>query len=107
MKIFKNAGMKNLVSKSNLLTSYLEFLILEKLDKHIQIITPNTPNERGCQLSIKLKKPIKNITNILYKSGIISDWREPDVIRIAPVPLYNTFNDCYEFVNRFEKIIHG
>jgi kynureninase len=107
LKIFKNAGMKNLVSKSNLLTSYLEFLILEKLNKHIQIITPNKPNERGCQLSIKLKKPIKNITNILYKSGIISDWREPDVIRIAPVPLYNTFNDCYEFVNRFEKIIYG
>ena len=105
LEIFHEADMSNLRQKSKKLTSYLESLIKSEMEEKIEIITPYPPKERGCQLSLRLLAPVKNITNILRKKGVISDWREPDVIRVAPVPLYNSFQDCYQFVQILKDII--
>lgn len=99
LDIFADAGMQNLLVKSKLLSSYL-FFVLEQVNetigkKLIEIITPK--EAMGCQLSIQLKLHTKDIYNALKPHGIISDWREPDVIRLAPVPLYNSFTDVYHF----------
>jgi kynureninase len=95
LDVFTAAGMKNLVEKSKKLTSYLEFLLGEIHDERISIITPANPNERGCQLSIRVKNADKNLFKSITAEGVIADWREPDVIRVAPVPLYNTFTDVF------------
>ena len=107
LEIYNEAGMNNLREKSIQLTNYLEFLIQSELKDEVEIITPSNTLDRGCQLSLRLIDPIANIMDKLIKSGIIADWRDPDVIRIAPVPLYNSYNDCYEFAIRLKKIIHG
>ncbi|MCC7157903.1 MAG: kynureninase [Ignavibacteria bacterium] len=96
--IFDEAGMSTLREKSLNLTGYLEFLIKHKNDNNIEIITPSNPAERGCQLSIRAKTGGKTLHKRLNDSGVICDWREPDVIRAAPVPLYNTFTDVWKFV---------
>lgn len=93
LDIFAEAGLDNLREKSLKLTGYLEFLL--KGNKNITIITPKNPDERGCQLSLLTKKNGKALFQKLKDNGIIADWREPDVIRVAPVPLYNTFADVY------------
>lgn len=98
LEIFETAGMKNLVEKSKKLTGYLEFLLNEIKDERISIITPSNENERGCQLSIRVKDADKNLFKAITERGVIADWREPDVIRVAPVPLYNTFTDAFHFV---------
>lgn len=100
LRIFEEAGMKNLRTKSILLTGYLEFLLqsIENHDQHFIILTNADPKERGCQLSILMKQNGKKTFNKLMKAGVIADWREPDVIRVAPVPLYNTFEDVFRFV---------
>lgn len=97
LDIFDEAGMKNLRAKSEQLTSYLEFLINESKKDNIEIITPSEKNERGCQLSLRIKKNGKQLHQQLNDIGVICDWREPDVIRVAPVPLYNTFEDVFKF----------
>ena len=106
LEIFHEARMENLIKKSNQLTEYLEKLILTELGATIEIITPTNPNDRGCQLSLRLANLMPNIMDKLHDVGIIADWREPDVIRIAPVPLYNTFVECYEFAHRLKTIIN-
>ncbi|SVA82422.1 uncharacterized protein METZ01_LOCUS135276 [marine metagenome] len=106
LEIFHEAGMENLIKKSNQLTQFLEKLILTELGAKIEIITPTNPNDRGCQLSLRLVNLMPNIMDKLHDVGIIADWREPDVIRIAPVPLYNTFVECYEFTHRLKTIIN-
>ena len=98
LDIFEEAGMKNLCEKSFKLTNYLEFLLSEIHDERISIITPSNPVERGCQLSIRVANADKNLYKAITKHGVIADWREPDVIRVAPVPLYNSFMDVYKFV---------
>ncbi len=105
LEIFHEAGMENLVAKSIQLTNYVEKLILSELTDKIEIITPTNPNDRGCQLSLRMINPIHNIMDQFHDAGIIVDWREPDVIRIAPVPLYNTFVDCFDFVQRLKIVI--
>jgi kynureninase len=97
LDVFEEAGMKNLIEKSKKLTGYLEFLLGEIHDERISVITPNNPDERGCQLSIRVKNSDKTLFKQLSDKGIVADWREPDVIRVAPVPLYNTFTDVYKF----------
>ncbi|MGZ3752910.1 MAG: kynureninase/PvdN C-terminal domain-containing protein, partial [Mucilaginibacter sp.] len=103
----KAGGLANLRSKSILLTGYLEYLIEELNKKHgeqmFSIITPSDPNERGCQLSIICKRDGKVTFNYLAKNGVIGDWREPDVIRLAPVPLYNSFKDVYEAARQLDE----
>jgi kynureninase len=103
VEIFEKAGMKNLVKKSQLLTGFLEFLIKEgcKADTKkastykIKIISPSNNSERGCQLSIFVEKNAKKLFEILRKENFVVDYREPNVIRIAPIPLYNTFEEVY------------
>ena len=98
LEIFEEAGMNNLVAKSRQLTRYMEFLLNEIKDERISIITPANPFERGCQLSIRVKDSDKSLFEAITEKGVIADWREPDVIRVAPVPLYNSFMDVYKFV---------
>jgi kynureninase len=97
LDIFKHAGMTNLRNKSVLLTAYLEFLIEQINNPDIEIITPKNPQQRGAQLSLKISNNGKNLHNYLLNNGVICDWRKPDVIRIAPVPLYNSFCDVWKF----------
>jgi len=107
LEIFAKAGMKNLRKKSELLTGYLEYL-LNEIDpgkKHFHILTPANKTERGCQLSIFTKLNGRKIFNTITKAGVIADWREPDVIRVAPVPLYNTFEDVFRFGEIFKRAL--
>ena len=96
MSIFDEAGMPAIRKKSEMLTGYLEFLIKTIHDK-IEVITPLDPHERGNQLSLVMKENGKDIFNKLGEKGVVCDWREPDVIRIAPSPLYNSYTDIYCF----------
>lgn len=101
LDIFEDAGMENILKKSKLLTGYL-FFILEEINsnpdkKNLEVITPKNEEERGCQVSVLMLQNGKQIFNALKKQGVLSDWREPDVIRFSPVPLYNTFEDVYQF----------
>lgn len=98
LEIFEEAGMDALVEKSKVLTAYLEFIIEEvnKQKKNVlQIITPK--ENRGCQISIVAHGYGKPLYTKLIESGVIPDWREPNVIRCAPVPLYNSFEDVFRF----------
>jgi kynureninase len=99
LDIFYEAKMENLRAKSILLTGYLEYLLGDGVD----IITPRAPAERGCQLSIRVGKEGRKIFDALTWAGVICDWREPDCIRVAPVPLYNSFMDVYRFAQIFAK----
>ncbi len=107
LEIFHAAGMKNLRQKSVLLTGYLEFLLRENdpRQKYYKIITPSQSAGRGCQLSLYIKKNGKKIFNTLTEKGISLDWREPNVIRLAPVPLYNTFEEVYRFMEIFKLLL--
>ncbi len=102
LDMFDKAGIDNLRAKSEKLTGFLEFIINEintKSGNPIQIITPAEKDERGCQLSLIIKKGGKKIHEALTDKGVVSDWRNPDVLRIAPVPLYNSFEDVGVFGN--------
>ncbi len=107
LKIFEAAKMSKLRKKSLILTSYLEFLLksISDWEKYFNIITPSAPEERGCQLSILMTKNGRKVFEKITKKGVIADWREPDVIRVAPVPLYNTFEDVFRFVEIFKDSI--
>lgn len=104
LEIFKRAGMKNLRKKSELLTGYLEFLLndVASSKNSFHILTPSNKHERGCQLSIFLYQNGKKVFDKITKAGVIADWREPNVIRVAPVPLYNSFEDVFRFVEIFK-----
>lgn len=101
LDIFDEAGIHELRAKSLKLTSYLEFIFNDVVNEfpgiQLQIITPSDPEQRGAQLSIKLIGTDKSFFDILTKAGVISDFRSPDVIRLAPAPLYNSFEDVYQF----------
>ncbi len=105
LDVFAEAGMDKLRKKSIMLTGFLEYLIDGLLDERIHIITPQNPEERGCQLSIQVKNADKGLYKKLTNAGVISDWREPDVIRVAPVPLYNSFEDVFIFTERLKNIL--
>lgn len=105
LDIFAEVGMEKLTKKSKHLTGYFEFLINALNNKDIKIITPSNPAERGCQLSIQVKNADKKLHYKLTEDGVITDWREPDVIRCAPIPLYNSYRDVYELVEKLKKIL--
>lgn len=107
LEIFQQAGIKNLVNKSTQLTGYLEYLLkqVDSTGKKFVLLTPPKKSERGCQLSIYMKQNGKKVFNALTKAGVIADWREPNVIRVAPVPLYNTFEEVFRFVEIFRKAV--
>jgi kynureninase len=98
LQLFDEVSMKRLREKSVRLTGYLEFLIQEIGSEHFSILTPRDPTQRGCQLSIQTHQQGKALFDRLAQSGIYCDWREPDVIRVAPTPFYNTFTEVYQFM---------
>lgn len=107
VEMFNSVGMDKLIAKRNLITSYLEF-VLQEIDKEVEqanfeIITPSNPAERGCQLSVYLHGQGKELFNYLMQNGVVTDWREPNVIRLAPVPFYTSFEDMYEFGQILKK----
>ena len=102
LSIFDQVGMDALLKKSKLLTDYLEFLINSIENKNIEVI--DVPM-RGCQLSVRVKSYDKKLFNNLTENGVVADWREPDVIRIAPVPLYNTFTDAFNFYQILKRLL--
>lgn len=107
LEIFQQAGIKNLRKKSIELTNYLDFLLSE-IDpdgKYFTILTPPQAKERGCQLSLFMKANGKKVFDKLTKAGVVADWREPGVIRVAPVPLYNTFEEVFSFAEIFKKAL--
>lgn len=108
LDIFEKAGgLEKLRQKSVRLTGYLEYLIGQinrrRGEELFTIITPSNPNDRGCQLSIVCKRDGKATFNYLAENGVIGDWREPNVIRLSPVPLYNSFKDVYEAAVLLDK----
>lgn len=109
VEMFAEVGMDKLIAKRNLITSYLEF-ILHEIDKELEgadfeIITPSNPEERGCQLSVYLHGQGRELFDRLMKNGVITDWREPNVIRLAPAPFYCSFEDMYEFGQILKRLI--
>jgi kynureninase len=100
VELFAEIGMEALIQKRNQITSYLEF-VLRQIDQEVngnfEIITPSNPSERGCQLSVFLHGEGRSLFDYLMKNGVIIDWREPNVIRLAPVPLYTSYEDIYRF----------
>lgn len=102
LSLFDEVGMSQLITKSKNLTSYLVFLLNQIPTDRINIITPE---QRGCQISISVKNGNKDLFNEITKRGVIADWREPDVIRVAPVPLYNSYLDVYNFYQVLKEIL--
>ena len=103
LEVFQEAGaMSSLVAKSRQLTSHLEQQINEHLAGKVNVITPTDPAQRGCQLSLEVSAELngKRVHQLLEQTGVRTDWREPNVIRSAPVPLYNSVEDVDEFVRR-------
>jgi len=101
LSIFAEAGIERLHEKSVLLTGYMDFLLQDRFAGRIESITPTA--SRGCQLSLVVKDAsldARSIFETLEAQNVISDWREPNVIRVAPVPLYNTFEDVFDFAER-------
>ncbi len=100
LDMFEKVGMPALIEKRDKIVAYLEFIlhqIDEEVESDFEIITPSNQNERGTQLSVFLHGEGKELFNYLMKNGVITDWREPNVIRLAPAPFYCSYEDMYEF----------
>ena len=105
LELFAEAGMDRLRAKSEKLTAHLESLIHARCAETLQVVTPSDPGRRGCQLSLRVaggRTRGRELFEYLEARGIVGDWREPDVIRISPVPLYNRFADLHRFVDAVE-----
>ena len=105
LELFARAGMPALRAKAERLTGYLEALIDERLGDVLQIVTPRDPAQRGCQLSLRVaggRDRGRALFEFLCGQGVLGDWREPDVIRISPVPLYNSHGDVLRFARAVE-----
>lgn len=109
LDIFEEAGIDQLHAKRKLLSGYLHYVLNDingrQSEKLIEIITPAEEEGRGCQVSMLMLKRGKEIFDGLTKRGVIADWREPNVIRVAPVPLYNSFEDVYRFGSIVNELI--
>ena len=109
VEMFAEVGMDKLIVKRNHITAYLEF-VLHEIDKELEgaefeILTPANQEERGCQLSVYLHGQGRDLFEKLMKNGVITDWREPNVIRLAPAPFYCSFEDMYDFGQILKKLI--
>ncbi len=109
LQVFEKTSMKELNEKTRLLTGYLQTLLLETVAEFRQppfeVITPAEPTRRGCQLSLLFAMPVKPIFARLLSVGVVCDKREPNVLRIAPVPMYNTFKDVHRFATILRQAI--
>ena len=102
LELFREAGMTRLRSKSMQMTAYLLKGINSQLGDRLEIISPAEPQRRGCQLSIRVRaghEKGRQLFRYLEQNGVLTDWREPDVIRVAPAPLYNRFEDCFQLLS--------
>jgi kynureninase len=97
LDLFDKTSLQALRSKSLQLTAYLEFLLKQLTHLEFETITPSEPQRRGAQLSMLFTKDGRKVFDELTSKGVIADWREPNVIRVAPVPMYNSFEDVYRF----------
>lgn len=105
LNIFDEAGIDNLRKKSKTLTGYLYYLVEQLGTEKVKIITPENEAERGSQLSIQVVNANKYLYDKITEAGVIADWREPDVIRIAPTAMYNTFEEVYRFYEILKKVV--
>ncbi|MGH8176826.1 MAG: kynureninase [Steroidobacter sp.] len=109
LSLFDQAGLPALRAKSVRLTAYLESLLDAQVRDALTIITPRDPDARGCQLSLRLHRDPKRaraVFDALAQRGFVGDWREPDVIRVAPIPMYNRFVEVWEFVSALKEELH-
>lgn len=104
LDIFDEIGIQALQEKSVKLTAYAEMLLRSLKNLKFDIITPEDPAQRGCQLSLLFKAKGKQVFDALKKAGVVADWREPNVIRIAPVPMYNSFEDVFQLYEIMKKV---
>ncbi|MCK6456315.1 MAG: kynureninase [Phycisphaerae bacterium] len=98
LAVFDEAGMPALREKSRRLTGYLQELLDAELGERVQTVTPRDPASRGCQLSLQVNDAPRELLRRLNEAGVVCDFREPDIIRVAPVPLYNGYQDAWQFV---------
>jgi len=108
LDVFQRAGMARLREKSIALAGFLQSLIEDLLPRAVQIITPGEPSERGCQLSLRLILPgpeARRCHERLIAAGVIGDWREPDILRLAPAPLYNSYHDVFLAVEALARAV--
>ena len=109
LDVFEDAGIENLITKGRQLSNYLLFILDEintgKKEKMIAVITPRNDKEKGCQVSMLMLQKGKEVFDALKQHGVLADWREPNVIRVAPVPLYNSFEDVYRFGEIVKNIL--
>ena len=108
LELFQQAGFASLRKKSVQMTAYLEQLVQTELNDSLEIVTPAEPERRGCQLSLRVlngRAAGRALFEQLEAAGTIPDWREPDVIRVAPIPMYNRFEDCWLFVNQVKAFL--
>lgn len=106
LKLFDQAGMEALRAKSIRLTGYLELLLQGWLATDVSILTPSGIDARGCQLSLRIERPAhiaKAIHERLTRDGFVCDWREPDIVRVAPAPLYNSYADVWDFAHALRE----
>jgi kynureninase len=109
LDIFHHAGISNVFQKNRQLNGFLWYL-LQDLQREIpgnsfQIFTPDNPREKGCQISLAVRNG-RQVFEFLSAGGVFADWREPDVIRVAPVGLYNQFGEVYNFVHLFKAALY-
>ncbi|WP_456426890.1 kynureninase [Rhodocaloribacter sp.] len=107
MDLFDEAGIERLRAKSERLTGYLAYLLERLGHDAVELLTPDDPRQRGCQLSIRVREGGRTVFDRLTAAGIVCDWREPDAIRAAPVPLYNTFEDVFRFAEVFAEALES
>ena len=105
MDIFEQVGITRLREKSVALTGYLEALLDQCASGKFAIVTPRDIQRRGAQLSLRIAHNGRDLCDRLLRQGVICDWREPDIIRVAPVPLYNSYTDVHRFVNAFAEAL--
>jgi kynureninase len=105
LDIFDRAGMSSIREKSIHLTAYLAELLSQLNSDKIKIMTPLDHAQRGAQLSLQIKNSDRALHDALTGLGVVSDWREPDVIRVAPAPLYNSYRDVYDFTQRLNQCL--
>lgn len=110
MQLYDEAGLKNLRAKSIKITNYLEFLLKENVGDFVEIMTPEFiegKQNRGCMLSLRFKKNPKELNKVLGDKAVICDFREPDIIRATPIPLYNSFEDCFKFAEVLKEFANA
>ena len=109
LELFQEAGFKNIYAKGMSMSNYLLQLLNELnsrlTNSPIEVLTPQEPDRHGCQVSMLMRERGREVFEALSKNEIFADWREPNVIRIAPVPLYNRYEEIWHFVQVMEQVL--